>query len=146
MFVWMICTPVSLGKSTLKIRKNTLNIIYIVESELFVLPDMIDSPREFKMKIYRGSFANEKWGILIKDSMKAKITKIIYFRKLEPLKIEPKDTKIIVWSNDKEQFVTHYITGKPDFDQVIKVKTENKLISKQDNLYLVVIATTLSDS
>jgi hypothetical protein len=110
---------------------------YTIEPEYFILPDMINNPRPFKVKLYQGNFTNGKGGTLI-DQTTVRIKNVIYFKKFDPKEPKPNTTEFILFGNEKEQFIAHYLTAKPDFDQVIQVKANTNLLN--DNSFQLLLA------
>lgn len=98
---------------------------YTIEPEVFVLPDMIANPRVFKASIYRGHF--ERGGIKIAETNTVKIKEVIYFKKFDPNAIKPKSSDFILFGNKTEQFAVHSISKAPDFDQILQIKTGERL-------------------
>jgi hypothetical protein len=94
---------------------------YTIEPEKFVLPDMINAKGSFKANIYRGHF--ERGGIKIADSINIKITAIIYFKKFDATAARQTEANFLVFGTSKEQFAIHHISNKPDFEQILQVKT-----------------------
>jgi hypothetical protein len=98
--------------------------IYTLQpQEQFVLPAMIQNPRTFPAKIYRGHF--ERGGTPIAESVPVKITNVIYFKKFENDAHKPAGLDYILFGSSREQFMAHLITAKPDFDQVLGVEVDN---------------------
>ncbi|KLT69687.1 hypothetical protein [Flavobacterium sp. ABG] len=98
---------------------------YTIEPEKFILPEMIANPRPFRASIYRGHF--ERGGIKIAESVAVRIQEVIYFKKLSPNTIKPKTTDFILFGNNREQFAVHSIAKAPDFDQILQIKTGERL-------------------
>jgi hypothetical protein len=94
---------------------------YTIEPEKFVLPDMINAKRSFKANVYRGHF--ERGGIKIADSINIKITNIVYFKKFDSTAAKHTEANFLVFGTSKEQFAIHQISNKPDFEQILQVKT-----------------------
>jgi hypothetical protein len=105
-------------------NKNNSYTTYTIEPEKFVLPDMVNNPKAFKVNLYRGHF--ERGGVEILKNITVKIVNVIYFKKFNQEEIKAKTTNFILFGNEKEQFLAHEITNKPDFEQIIEVKTNLK--------------------
>lgn len=95
--------------------------VYTLVPESFVLPDLIKNPRPFTAQIYRGHF--ERGGVMIAENVTVDITKVIYFKKLTSTDTKPNLGTYLLFGNNEEQFLAHAIVAKPDFDQILKVKT-----------------------
>lgn len=115
-------------------EKNPEFATYTIEPETFVLPEMISNPRIFKANLYRGHF--ERGGIKIASEITIRIKKVIYNSKFNSKEKRATNTNFILFGNQKEQFIIHQITNKPDFDQIIQVKTtlNNSLDNKKFEL------------
>ena len=96
---------------------------YTVVPEKFVLPEMISHPVPFSATLFRGHF--ERGGIPILEIPSVKITKVIYFTKLNPETPSLSVAKFLIFGNRKEAFIGHLIGHKPNFDQVMIVAAEN---------------------
>jgi hypothetical protein len=94
---------------------------YTIEPEKFVLPDMINAKGSFKANLYRGHF--ERGGTKIADSINIKITTIVYFKKFDANVAKQSEASFLVFGTSKEQFAIHQISNKPDFEQILQVKT-----------------------
>ena len=115
--------------------KNPEYTTYTIEPEKFILPDMIQNPKTFKASLYRGHF--ERGGVKIAININVTIKKVIYFSKFNEEETRAQNTNFIVFGNSKEQFIAHKISNKPDFDQIIQVKTNSNLIFENKNFELI---------
>jgi hypothetical protein len=95
---------------------------YTIEPERFILPDKISSKGSFKANLYRGHF--ERGGVKIADSIGINIFGVIYFKRFDTAEVRPTDAAYLLFGNSKEQFAVHQISNKPDFEQIIQVKTD----------------------
>jgi hypothetical protein len=102
-------------------QQNPQYTTYTIEPEKFVLPDMIAKKGTFKANLYRGHF--ERGGIKIADSITIKIVEVVYFKKFDNNAAKQTEANFIVFGNSKEQFAIHQISNKPDFEQILQVKT-----------------------
>ena len=114
--------------------KNSDEKIYTLVPEVFILPAMIKNPKSFKAQLYKGHF--ERGGKVIAEEVAVNIKQVIYFKKFNPQDIKPENGNYILFGNEKEQFLAHLITTKPDFDQILKVDTNENI---KNNFLLVVI-------
>ena len=94
---------------------------YTIQPEPFILPDMVKTPRHFKAKLFRGHF--ERGGELIAESIDIVFEKIVIFKKFDLKAPREKALKCLIVGSGKERFAVHLISAKPDFDQIIQVKT-----------------------
>jgi hypothetical protein len=106
---------------------------YTLEPEKFVLPEMMAQPKPFKANLYRGHF--ERGGTKIATNVLVSIKKVLYYTKFDPKAIPTANTDYIAFGNEKEQFIAHKITVRPDFDQVIQIATD--LQWKNNNHYIL---------
>lgn len=114
---------------------------YTIEPEKFILPEMIKTPRPFKVNIYRGHF--ERGGTLIAKQITVTIKQVVYFKKFDPAEAKESDAKFIVFGNSKEQFAAHHITNHPDFEQIIQV---NASLADMDKQFEIVLFTSKANS
>ena len=98
-------------------------LVYTIEPEVFVLPEMVNRTKKFKGKVYRGHF--ERGGLMIAENVTVVIEQVIYFHQFKDEEKKPIHLKYILFGNDKEQFLAHLISSSPDFDEVLAVKMEN---------------------
>jgi hypothetical protein len=123
-------------------EKNPEYTTYTIEPEQFILPDMIHNPKPFKANLYRGHF--ERGSTKIASDIIVTIKNVIYYDKFNANKERATANTFILFGNEKESFIAHRITNKPDFDQIIQVKTaatpllENKkyeqiIVNKTEN-------------
>jgi hypothetical protein len=123
-------------------ENNPVYNTYTIEPEQFILPNMIHNPLPFKANLYRGHF--ERVGTKISSDIIVTIKNVIYYDKFNSDKARATANTFILFGNEKENFIAHQITSKPDFDQIIQVKTiknpllENKkfeeiIINKTEN-------------
>ncbi len=106
---------------------------YTFEPERFVLPDKINSKGSFKANLYRGHF--ERGGVKIADSINIKILAVIFFKQFDPAAPRQANAVYLLFGNGKEQFAVHQISNKPDFEQIILVKT-GEVSSKPESVIL----------
>jgi hypothetical protein len=94
--------------------------IYTLVPESFVLPEMVAHPEPFKADLVRGHF--ERGGTEIVTQVTVSFGKIVHFRKFDPKAIKPAASTFLYFGSREEAFLAHYITARPDFDQVIEAK------------------------
>jgi hypothetical protein len=93
----------------------------IAPIDTFVLPEMAANPRPFKAELYRGHF--ERGGELISQSVTITIEKVVLFKKFDLTKARDTKAEYIIFGSNKEKFIAHLISNRPDFEQIIQVKT-----------------------
>ncbi len=94
--------------------------VYTLVPEAFVLPDMIAHPRPFKADLVRGHF--ERGGTALVTQVTVYFSKIVHFRKFDPKATQPAKAKYLYFGTREDSYLAHFITAKPDFDQVIELK------------------------
>jgi hypothetical protein len=102
-------------------KQNPQYTTYTIEPEKFVLPDMVAKKGTFKANLYRGHF--ERGGVKIADSITIKIVEVVYFKKFDGNAAKQAEANFMMFGNSKEQFAVHQISNKPDFEQILQVKT-----------------------
>jgi hypothetical protein len=115
--------------------KNSDHNTYMIEPETFILPDMIHNPKPFKANLYRGHF--ERGGKKIASDIVVSIKQVIYYKKINPEEVKSGTTDFIIFGNPKEQFIVHQLTNRPDFEQILEVKTESDALIKNDKYKVI---------
>ena len=95
---------------------------YTLVPETFVLPEMAEHPRPFRAQLFRGHFERE--GVAITGEFTVRITRVIHFRKLDPRAERPANAQAILFRQGGEAFLAHFITARPDFDQLVEVPAD----------------------
>lgn len=120
---YQVILEVKISKEALSIYQASLRSssekVYTLVPEVFILPEMIQNPHPFKAQLFKGPF--ERGGQLVANDLKVEISKVVYFKKINPNESRPKLGQYLVFGNTQEQFLAHLITRKPDFDQVLKL-------------------------
>jgi hypothetical protein len=102
-------------------KQNPDFATYSIEPEKFVLSEMLDKPKPFKVNLYRGHF--ERGGTQILKDITVTIKQVIFNEKFNSEKDRSALNNYILFGSEKEKFVVHQITNKPDFEQIIQVKS-----------------------
>jgi len=121
------------------LKANPTEVLYTIEPEVFVLPTMVQATKKFKANFYKGHF--ERGGIKFLENVEVTISQVIYFKQFNPKATKPAQLQYILFGNEKEQFLAHQITSRPDFDENLIVKIEDKKVLRQlkKQPYLVVV-------
>lgn len=112
-------------------KSNTEYATYTIEPETFVLPQMIAKGNSFTVDLYRGHF--ERGGKKIASKIKVVIKEVLFYNKFKSDEKRSALSSFILFGNEKEQFIAHLLTNKPDFDQIIEVKAPFDSILKGKN-------------
>lgn len=96
------------------------SMLYTINPEKFVLPDMVAKPRPFKADLYRGHFEREGTKI---GQINITIEKVVLFKKFDPKVKRMKEAQYLVFGSGTERFIAHIISQRPDFDHVMQVET-----------------------
>jgi hypothetical protein len=116
-------------------EKNPEYATYTIEPEKFVLPNMVHNPKPFKANIYRGHF--ERGGKKIASDINVIIKQVIFYKKFTPNEARSSTTDFILFGNEKELFMVHHITNKPDFEQILQVQTVSDAVIKNKKYTLI---------
>lgn len=116
------------AKYLAEIKANPQELLYTLEPEKFVLPEMVNHAKKFKAALYRGHF--ERGGTKFLENVTVEIQQVVYFKKFDTQAQRPDSLYYILFGNVKEQFLAHQISMKPDFDENISVKIADKKILK----------------
>lgn len=112
-------------------KSKTEYATYTIEPETFVLPQMIVKGNSFMVDLYRGHF--ERGGKKIASKIKVVIKEVLFYNKFKSDEKRSATNSFILFGNEKEQFIAHLLTNKPDFDQIIEVKAPFDSILKGKN-------------
>jgi hypothetical protein len=126
--ILVLAIPDSAWQVYLQNKKDFTETVYTLEPEKFVLPEQIQSFAPFKAHIYRGHF--ERGGTQIIENVWVKIKSILYFRKFDPLEKSPENYQFFIVGEEKELFAVHYISERPDFDQIFSIQFAHSKIIK----------------
>jgi hypothetical protein len=110
---------------------------YTIEPEKFVLPEMIHNPKPFKANLYRGHF--ERGGTKIASDINITIKTVIYYDKFNTNKARTAANTFISFGNEKENFIAHQISNKPDFDQIIQIKKANNILLENKKYEQIIV-------
>lgn len=126
------------AKYILDKKNHPDELIYTIEPETFVLPEMINHTKTFKANIYRGHF--ERGGKKFLENITVKISQLIYYKQFDKKCKKPKNLGYLLFGNAQEQFLVHRISARPDFDENIAVQIHDKknLKALADNLYITI--------
>ncbi|HEV7879407.1 hypothetical protein [Bradyrhizobium sp.] len=111
-------------KTYLKDRKASMEKVYTwvpKPFQLSVLAANPPAPLTMMGSIFRGHF--ERGGVAITaDDVEAKVTRVLYARRLTPETPPPADLRYLIFGSPAEAFVAHRIARAPDFDQIMAAK------------------------
>lgn len=96
--------------------------VYTIVPEAFVLPEMVQKPRPFTAQLYRGHF--ERGGVLIDSNVMVVIKRVVHFQKLARVAARPRPAQYLAFGADREWFLAHVITGRPNFDQLVELSSK----------------------
>ncbi len=103
-------------------QKQNLDVAtYSLEPEKFVLSEMLVNPKPFKINLHRGHF--ERGGTQILKGITVTVKQVIFNEKFAPEKARLTVNNFILFGSVNEKFIAHQITAKPDFEQIIQVKS-----------------------
>jgi hypothetical protein len=97
--------------------------IYTIIPEVFSLTRLAEELKSFKAQIFKGHF--ERGGVPITEQVLMKVTKVLLFKKLDPMAAVPELAHYHLIGNQFEQFIIHTISAKPDFDHIAQVSVNN---------------------
>jgi hypothetical protein len=109
--------------------------LYTVKPEEFSIVDLlpVNSAKSalaaFKADVVRGHF--EKGGDVIAGGATVRVDDVIHFQELSPAD-KVADLKYILFGTEQQFFMAHWITGPPDFDQVLSVNVTGHQFTKDE--------------
>ena len=97
---------------------------YTVAPQSFAMDDLSDALRsgetfDLHADVFRGHF--ERGGTPILEGVDLSITRALFFRRLHPDDVHPKEARYLLFGGGMEWFLAHEISGQPDFDQIASV-------------------------
>ncbi len=95
------------------------DIVTVVPTERWVLPEVIKPGAKFKADIYAGHF--ERGGTRVRSNVPVTVARIVHFRRFEAA-AAPDPTLWLAFGRGNERFLAHRIEGAPDFDQIVQVE------------------------
>jgi hypothetical protein len=101
--------------------------LYTLSPSAFVLPRLLESDtralpvRSFGATVFRGHL--ERGGEAISDlsGIEVRVRDLIHFREFKPANRRSDRLEYILFGAGDELFAAHFITGPPDFDQILSV-------------------------
>jgi hypothetical protein len=95
--------------------------IFTIDPAPFHLTNMIQSPRPFQTKIVDGHF--ERGGTAFVQRAVVTIRRVIYAEKLAAESVRPSEASYILFGDNREHFLAHRISARPNFDFVSQIQT-----------------------
>ncbi|MGZ3704400.1 MAG: hypothetical protein ACXWP1_00130 [Bdellovibrionota bacterium] len=95
--------------------------LYTLVPETFSLPEMMAHPHPFSAELFHGHF--ERGGDSFAQNVQVNIKRVPFFRKFVPGQQKPESESYLLFGTPGEAFLAHFITAKPDFDQVLAVNS-----------------------
>ena len=124
----------------LELRELHPDELMTIMPEPFVLPEMVIKPRPFLAKFFLGHF--ERGGV-VKGTMTVKLKNILLFQKLPAEVSAPLVQRGFIFGEQNDQYMVHVISSRPDFDQLVNVKSKKNGFTvypdgpvKEGSLYL----------
>lgn len=109
--------------------------IYTINPEDFILPQLVsaDSLRRFKGTVFRGHLEKlQSGGGEILPDIDVTVKRVVHFREFDPAAKKPEGLEYILFGKGGELFLAHFISGPPDFDQVISVQITGRNFSDEE--------------
>jgi hypothetical protein len=112
--------------------------------DYWVLPEMIKGGKTFRANIHWEKTKDHP--LYIARNVKVEIIKVIYFRLFQPDDRKHDVLSYLLFGNDSEAFLAHYIDSYPDFDQVLAATIDPKQLHLNDNTAAIIVAITGRDN
>lgn len=103
-----------------QLRRNP-NGLFTIAPEKFVLEELVGSRREFSADLYVGHF--ERDGRIFQSAVRVEVKNVLHFRKLNPNDPRPEHPRFHWLKASGEEFIVHWITGRPSFEQILRVRS-----------------------
>lgn len=131
---YQVILEVELDEKTQKLyaanRAQYSDTVYTVAPDAGVLTQMAKAGKVFNVDLFRGHF--ERGGTPIAEGATVKVLRVLYFKKFVPGEAKPEEEDYLLFGNAKEQFGAHLISSAPDFDRLVRVKTDAKTAANLD--------------
>lgn len=96
----------------------------------WVMPDVIKKGQTFRANIHwEKSKGHPQY---ISRNVTVEIVKVLYFRLFQPEDRKPAALSYLIFGNDSEAFMAHYLGSYPDFDQVVAVTGDVQKLRLKD--------------
>ena len=96
----------------------------------WVMPDVIKKGETFRANIHwEKSKGHAQY---ISRNVRVEIDKVVYFRLFQPDDRKPAALSYLIFGNDSEAFMAHYLGSYPDFDQVVAVTGDMQRLRLKD--------------
>jgi hypothetical protein len=89
------------------------------EPDYWVLPEVIQAGKSFRANIHWQN--NKDHTVYLARNVTVQISRVIYFRLFQPGDKKPDQLTYLLFGNDSETYMAHYIASYPDFDQILAV-------------------------
>ena len=96
-------------------------------SEEFVLTRLVKATpplTQFKATVFRGHLEKRGKAVPGLEAVDVAVRRIVHFREFDPRAVKPRELRYILFGGGGETFLAHWISGPPDFDQLVAVKIE----------------------
>ncbi len=94
------------------------------EPHYWVLPETIHEGNAFRANIHLERKAGPP--VYLARNVTVEIKRVVHFRLFQPDDKKPEVLTYLLFGNDAETFMAHYIGNFPDFDQILSVKINAK--------------------
>ena len=107
------------------------------ENNYWVLPEMVKKGQRFRANIHWQK--TEDHPIYVSRNVTVEILKVIHFRLFQPDDKKPDVLSYLLFGNDSEAFLAHYIGSYPDFDQVLAVTIDSTRLHLNDTATVTIV-------
>ena len=101
------------------------------EPDYWVLPEVIKKGNSFRANIHFEGKAGRP--VYLARRVTVEIQKVIHFRLFQPDDKKPEVLTYLLFGNDSETFMAHYIGKYKDFDQILSVKINPRNLHFNEN-------------
>ena len=99
--------------------------------DYFVLPEVIKKGNSFRANIH--FLGKAKSPVYLARNVTVEIQRVIHFRLFQPDDKKPAVLSYLLFGNDSESFMAHYVGNYPDFDQILSVTINSKNLHFNEN-------------
>jgi hypothetical protein len=94
------------------------------DPEYWVLPEVIKKGNSFRANIHLAGKTDPP--VYLARNVTVEIRRVIHFRLFQPDDKKPEVLTYLLFGNDSESFMAHYIGKYEDFDQIVSVTTNSR--------------------
>lgn len=121
-------------------REHRTTKIYMLEPEVFVLPDLVSANPKRKplrslkaRRVVRGHLERkDPLPVPVLQDVEVSVQRVTHFRQFDPKAKKPARLEYLLFGKGQELFLAHLITAPPDFVQMLAVKVTGHAFTDEE--------------